>query len=64
MGYVFDMPPKGVPRVPQGLPKDVPEGDFEGRGEYLRWFPPYMKKAPRSADSGAVSISPSTFGEV
>ena len=29
-GYVFDMAPKAVPRVPQGLPKDVPGGDFEG----------------------------------
>ena len=37
MGYVFDMAPKGVPRVPQELPKDVPGGDFGVRGEYLRW---------------------------
>ena len=38
-GHVFDMGPKGDPRVPQaqGLPKEVPGGDFGVRGEYLRW---------------------------
>ena len=27
-GYVFDMAPKGVPRVPRGLPEDVPGSDL------------------------------------
>ena len=42
---------KGYPKGSKITPWDV---ILRVRGEYLRWFPPYMKKVPPGAGSGAV----------
>ena len=59
------------PRVSQGItkgtqktPQGIPGGDFEGKGEYLDWFPPYMGKAPPSAASGSRCKRFFHFGDI
>ena len=45
---------QGIHKGTQRLQKDVPEVILRVRGEYLRWFPPYMKKAPSSPNASSV----------
>ena len=55
------MASQGGPRVPKGYPRRL---FWRVRGEYLRWFPPYMRKAPLAAGAGAVLDPTARFGHM